>query len=59
MSNYHLKQTYIQIITIFHYPNLFVYYTEKNGVDQTCVNTLNRNWVKINYTNERSIIGSK
>ena len=23
------KQTYIQIMNIFYYPNLFVYYTEK------------------------------
>ena len=29
------KQTYIQIMNIFHYLNLFVYYTEKNGVDKT------------------------
>ena len=44
------KQTYIQIITIFHFLNLFVYYTEKkNGVDKICVNTLIRNWTNQLY----------
>ena len=48
------KQTYIQIINIFHCLNLFVYYIGKNGVENIFVNTLIRN-----YTSERSIIGSK
>ena len=52
------RQTYIQIINIFHCPNLFVYYIERSGVDKICVNTLIRNWEN-NNTNDRSIIGSK
>ena len=44
------KQTYIQIINIFHYLNLFVNYTEKeNGVDKICVNKLIRNWTNQLY----------
>ena len=35
------KQTYIQITNVFHC--LFVYYTDKNGVDKIYINTLIRN----------------